>query len=304
MVRTATIRTILHVAVTKSWIIKQLDVQNAFLHGDLKKTVFLKQPPSFVDEGRPDYVWRLKKAIYGLKQAPRAWFDKFSNFLLDFGFQCSFSDPSLFVYHHGTDVIYLLLYVDNMLLTGNNDTLISKLLLSLNTVFRMKDMGDAHYFLGIQVHQTNEGLFLDQSKYAKDLFFAAGMQHCAPMPTPLPIKLHPPQREEELFSEPSYFRSLAGKLQYLTLTRPDLQFSVNYICQKMHMSSVSDFQLLKRILRYVKGTEDMGININKSAHSTLVCYSNSDWTGCQSTRKSTGGFCTFLGSNIISWSAK
>lgn len=208
------------------------------------------------------------------------------------------------MYHHGTYVIYLLLYVDDMLLTGNNDTLISKLLLSLNTVFHMKDMGDVHYFLGIQVHHTNEGLFLNQSKYAKDLLLAAGMQDCAPIPTPPPIKLHPLQGEDELFPEPSYFRSLAGKLQYLTLTRPDLQFSVNYICPKMHMPSVSDFQLLKRILRYVKGTVETGININKAAHSTLVCYSDSDWAGCQSTRRSTGGFCTFLGSNIISWSAK
>ncbi|XP_013658002.2 uncharacterized mitochondrial protein AtMg00810-like [Brassica rapa] len=165
-------------------------------------------------------------------------------------------------------------------------------------------MGDVHYFLGIQVHHTNEGLFLNQSKYAKDLLLAAGMQDCAPIPTPPPIKLHPLQGEDELFPEPSYFRSLAGKLQYLTLTRPDLQFSVNYICPKMHMPSVSDFQLLKRILRYVKGTVETGININKAAHSTLVCYSDSDWAGCQSTRRSTGGFCTFLGSNIISWSAK
>lgn len=166
VVRTATIRTGLHVAVTKKWKIRQLDVQNAFLHGDLKETVYMVQPPGFVDERNHDYVWKLEKAIYGLKQAPRAWFDKFSTFLLDFGFTCSFPNPSLFIYHHGSSVIYLLLYVDDMILTGNDDALVQKLLEELNTEFRMKDMGEIHYFLGIQVQRTEEGMFLSQEKYA------------------------------------------------------------------------------------------------------------------------------------------
>ena len=239
-----------------------------------------------------------------MKQAPRAWFDKFSNFLLEFGFQCSFPDPSLFIYHQGTDVLYLLLYVDDMILTGNNETLLKTLIEKLSTVFRMKDMGSIHYFLGIQVHQCDNGQFLNQSKYAQDLLITAGMRDCAPMPTPLPMKLDNLKGSDELFAEPSYFRSLAGKLQYLTLTRPDLQFSVNYICQKMHQPSISDFALLKRILRYVKGTFDMGVSIKESTTSTLVCYSDSDWAGCKDTRRSTGVFCTMLGSNVISWSAK
>lgn len=230
VIRTATIRTVF--AVTKKWMMKQLDVKNAFLHGDLKETVYMDQPPGFVDQTRPDHVWKLKKSIYGLKQAPRAWFYKFNNCLLEFGFQCSFPDPSLFVYHQGTYVIYLLLYVNDMILTGNNDTMLGKLLEKLSSVFRMKDMGALHYFLGIQVHYCEDGLFLNQSKYAQDLLITAGMQDCAPMSTPLPLKLDNLSGQDELFAEPSYFRSLAGKLQYLTLTRPDLQFSVNYICQK------------------------------------------------------------------------
>ena len=304
VVRSATIRTILHIAVTKRWAMRQLDVQNAFLHGDLKETVFMRQPPGFEDLNKPDHVWRLKKAIYGLKQAPRAWFDKFSNFLIGFGFECSFPDPSLFIYHQGSDVIYLLLYVDDMILTGNNNVLLDRLLVQLNQVFRMKDMGEVHYFLGIQVHHYADGLFLNQSKYATDLLITAGMQDCAPMPTPLPLKLDKVPGQDELFSDPSYFRSIAGKLQYLTLTRPDLQFSVNYICQRMHSPSQSDFTLLKRILRYVKGSLEMGISIKENSDSTLVCYSDSDWAGCRETRRSTGGFCTLLGSNVISWSAK
>lgn len=154
------------------------------------------------------------------------------------------------------------------------------------------------------MHQVEDGPFLNQAKYAQDLLITAGMQGCAPMPTPLPMKLDNLQGQDEVFFEPSYFRSLAGKLQYLTLIRSDLQFSVNYICQKMHQPSVSDFNLLKRILRYVKGTTEMGISIKKATYSTLVCYSDSDWAGCKATRRSTGGLCTFLGQNIIFWSAK
>lgn len=148
------------------------------------------------------------------------------------GFDCSFSDPSLFVYHKGSDVIYLLLYVDDMLITSNNSVLLETLINRLSIEFRMKDMGDVHYFLGIQVHRVEDGLFLNQSKYAQELLITAGMQDSASMPTPLPMKLDKLLGQDEVFSEPSYFRSLAGKLQYLTLTRPDLQYSVNFICQK------------------------------------------------------------------------
>ncbi|XP_013721367.1 uncharacterized mitochondrial protein AtMg00810-like [Brassica napus] len=262
------------------------------------------QPPCFEDPDKPDYVCKLKKASYGLKQAPRAWFDKFSLFLIDFGFVCSFPDPSLFVYHRGSLVIYLLLYLDDMIVTGNNEVLIQSLLKSLNTQFRMKDMGEVHYFLGIQIHRVQDGLFMNQEKYTQDLLITAGMADCAPMPTPLPLKLDNVSGQDALFSDPSYFRTLAGELQYLTITRPDLQFSVNYIFQRMHMPSQEDFSLLKCILRYVKGTYNMGISMTAGTDSTLLSYSDSDWAGCKATRRSTGGLCTLLGSNVISWSTK
>lgn len=141
---------------------------------------------------------------------------------------------------------------------------------------------------------------MNQEKYAQDLLVTAGMADCAPMPTPLPLKLDKVPGHDVAFPDPSHFRSLAGKLQYLTLTRPDLQFSVNYICQQMHAPSQSDYTLLKLILRYVKGTLQLGITIRANSDSTLLCYSDSDWAGCRETRRSTGGFCTLLGSNIIS----
>ncbi|XP_019096533.1 PREDICTED: uncharacterized protein LOC109130896 [Camelina sativa] len=157
---------------------------------------------------------------------------------------------------------------------------------------------------GLQAYFHRDGLFLCQEKYATDLLINAGMKDCSPMPTPLPLQLDKLQGQHELFSDPTCFRSLAGKLQYLTLTRPDIQFSVNYVYQKMHQPTVSDFQLLKRLLRYVKSTVRMGINLYSNSASNLTAFSDSDYAGCKDTRRSTGGFCTFLGTNIIYWSAK
>lgn len=130
------------------------------------------------------------------------------------------------------------------------------------------------------------------------------MSNCTPMPTPLPLQLNKLPDQDILFSDLKYFRSLAGKLQYLTLTRPDLQYAVNHICQKMHAPSLSDFNQLHRILRYLKGTLNFGISFSKNTDFTLGAYNYSDWAGCPTTRRSTGGFCTFLGNNLISWSAK
>ena len=305
VVRTATVRGVLHLATIMQWDIKQMDVQNAFLHGDLNETVYMRQPAGFVDESRPDHVCHLHKSLYGLKQSPRAWFDEFSTYLMEFGFTCSILDPSLFVYAKGKDVILFLLDVDVMLITGNNSETLASLLAELNKQFKMKDLGQMHYFLGIQAQFHIDGLFLSQQKYAEDLLVAASMSDCAPMPTPLPLQLNKQRNQnQELFSNPTYFRSLAGKLQYLTLTRPDIQFDVNYVCKKMHAPTVLDFSLLKRILRYVKGTMTMGINFRKDSDCTLRAYSDSDWSGCQETRWSTGGYCTYFGLNLISWSSQ
>lgn len=239
----------------------------------------MKQPAGFVEKTRPDHVCLLHKAIYGLKQAPQAWFDKFSSYLLEFGFVCSIKDPSLFVYSQNKGVIMLLLYVDDMVITGNNSKTVAKFKNDLSGQFRMKDLGQMSYFLGIQAQFHSEGLFLSQQSYAEDLLAVAAMSDCAPMPTPLPLQPHQSSGQGEPFENPKYFRSLAGKLQYLTLTRPDIQFAVNFICQKMHQPTVSDFNLLKRILRYIKGTITMGINFTRNTDFVLRAYSDSNYAG-------------------------
>ncbi|KAJ0856319.1 putative RNA-directed DNA polymerase [Helianthus annuus] len=151
VVKSTTIRVVLSLAVTKQWPLRQLDVQNAFLHGDLKEKVYLKQPQGFVDPLRPAHVCLLHKALYGLKQAPRAWFERLSSALLSLGFKGSKTDPSLFIYSsHGT-LMYMLVYVDDIILTGNNNAAINKVVNSLSHTFAIQDIGPLSYFLGIEV---------------------------------------------------------------------------------------------------------------------------------------------------------
>lgn len=304
MVRSATVRIILHIVTIMQWEVKKMDIKNDFLHVDLIETVFLRQPAGFVDKARPNHVCHLHKSLYGLKESPRAWLDKFSNFFLEFGFICSIPDPSLFVYIKGKYMILLLLYVDDMAKTGSDSEAMKCMMKELNKQFIMKDMGRFSYFLGIQAQFHEEGIFLSQQIYAEDIITVATMDNCTSMPTHFPLQLHKVPDQEELFQNPTYFRSLACKVQYLTLTKVDIQFDVNYVCQKMHAPTMSYYKLLKRIIWYVKGTVTIRITFSKDTYCTLSTYSDSDFAGCKITRRSTGGLCTYLGNNLISWSSK
>ncbi|KAL6321989.1 hypothetical protein AAG906_035908 [Vitis piasezkii] len=216
MVHPATIRIILSIAVTSGWPLHQLDVKNAFLHGHLSKEVYMEQPPGYTDPQFPQHVCRLKRTLYGLKQAPRAWFQRFNFFIFFFmklGFILSQADSSLFVHHTTAGTIYLLLYVDDMVLTGTNPALIKTLITRLSKEFAMKDLGSLHYFLGVE---------------ALDLLQRADMIEAKPISTPFVVGQHL-STIGKLFSDPTLFWSLAGALQYLTITRPDLSFSAQSI---------------------------------------------------------------------------
>nr|CAN61640.1 hypothetical protein VITISV_021909 [Vitis vinifera] len=303
VVRPATVRIILSLAVTSGWRLHQLDVKNAFLHGFLNEEVYMEQPPGYTDPQFPQHVCRLKRALYGLKQAPRAWFHRFSSFLLKHGFHSSQADSSLFFYHSSLGTVYLLLYVDDMIITGSTPSLVHTFITRLSNEFSMKDLGDLHYFLGVEVQANEKGLFLSQTKYALDLLQRASMIDAKPISTPFVVGQHL-SAEGTLFSDPTLFRSLAGALQYLTITRPDLSFSVNSIFQFMHAPTEDHFRALKRILRYVKGTAHHGLQLHKQSTRDLLGYSDADWAGCPDTRRSTTGYAIFFGANLISWSSK
>jgi histone deacetylase 1/2 len=175
VVKIATIRIVFSIVVSRGWSLRQLDVKNAFLHGVLEEEVYMKQPPGFEHPDAPHHVCRLDKALYGLKQAPRAWYSWLSAKLQDFGFLPSKADTSLFLYNKSGVTIFVLIYVDDIIVTSSSDHAISALLKDLNAHFAIKDLGDLHFFLGIEVKRTADSLLLIQAKYAHDLLAKVGM---------------------------------------------------------------------------------------------------------------------------------
>ncbi|XP_071685349.1 uncharacterized protein [Lolium perenne] len=250
VVKPATIRTVLSLACSRNWPVHQLDVKNAFLHGVLEEQVYCYQPTGFVDSLHRDHVCKLAKSLYGLKQAPRAWFKRFAAFAITIGFVASRSDASLFILKQGSDVTYLLLYVDDIVLSASTSPLLHAIIAKLKSEFAMKDMGPLHYFLGIQVRRTPRGFFLSQAQYADEILQRAGMTNCTAVSTPMDTNSKVAADAGSPVADPSEYRSLAGALQYLTMTRPDLAYAVQQICQHMHDPRDGHLAIVKRILRW------------------------------------------------------
>jgi len=162
VVKSATIRVVLTLAASRGWPVHQLDVNNAFLHGVLDETIYARQPAGFVDKSCSNKVCKLNKSLYKLKQAPRAWYTRFAGFLGELGFRPTRSDSSLFVLRRGDECAYILLYVDDIVLTASSSTLLQRVINNINAEFKLKDMGSLHYFLGIQVQRSPSGFFLHQ----------------------------------------------------------------------------------------------------------------------------------------------
>lgn len=185
VVKSSTVRVVLTLATIHHWHLHQLDVKNAFLNGNLTETMYMEQPPGFVNPNAPTHVCCLIKALYGLKQAPRAWFQRLSTFLIHIGFQCSRANPSLFIFKRDSAILYLLIYLDDIILTGNDVSFIKKFTNRLHDEFAIKDLGKLSYFLGLEVIYTSTGLFLSQAKYAYDILSRAGLLDAKPVGTPL-----------------------------------------------------------------------------------------------------------------------
>ena len=216
---------------THSLDIQQVDVNNAFINGELQEVVYMSQPTGFVNSNKPDHVCKLRKALYGLKQAPRAWFGKLKQAFITLGFKVSVSDRSLFIFTHKGDMIFLLVYVDDILITGNNFVLIKRVTDDLNQCLALKTLGLVGYFLGFEVHRDKTGILLTQSKYISDLLKNTNMADAKSYPTLMCSSNKLTRDQDNLFEHPSLFRNLIGGLQYLTLSRPDIAFSINKLSQ-------------------------------------------------------------------------
>ncbi|KAG8475425.1 hypothetical protein CXB51_032251 [Gossypium anomalum] len=307
VVRAVTIRIVLAVAVMQRWPLRQIDVKNTFLNGKLIEDIYMVQPPGFkvVGHAGQPLVCKLKKALYGLRQAPPAWFHTLRQFLVDqLGFHASKADPSLFVRTSSSDCLFLMVYVDDIVITSNATTAIDNVVMQLHHKFALKDMGHLNFFLGIEVQRKSQELFLNQKKYILEILKKAGMLGAAVTFTPMVStpKLVTSDGSPS-FIDSHLYRSVVGMLQYLCITRPDLSFCVNKLSQFMNSPSELHWKAVKRVLRYLIGTMEHGLCFSKGQFK-LECYCDVDWASSLEDRLSTIGYVVYLGPNPIAWCSK
>ncbi|XP_071683602.1 uncharacterized protein [Lolium perenne] len=279
VVKPATVRLVLSLAVSRGWVLRQVDVSNAFLHGYLQEDVYMQQPPGFEDARFPSHVYKLQRALYGLKQSPRAWYARLSSRLHQLGFISSKADTSLFVFSQGSVHLYMLAYVDDIVIASSSSAAVDKLVQALSDTFPIKDLGPLAYFLGLEASRNSGGMTLTQRKYALDLLHKVGMENCKSTSTPLVTTEHLSRDTGTILGTEDSFRYRS-------------------IPTEVHWEAV------KRILRYVKGTLDTGLKFRKSSAMGISIFTDADWAGDVDDRRSTGGYAIFVGPNLVSWSSK
>lgn len=296
--RTSTIRTLLSAAANENMKLAQIDVTTAFLYGDLKETIFMKQPEGHEDgSGR---VCCLKKSLYGLKQAPRCWNEKFSNYLAQLGFRQSEADPCLFVRQKGKRKMFFVLYVDDGLIAADDEQELQQFIDDLKNVFRITSK-PASYFLGLEITQREDGsICVCQTHYTEKLLERLNMSNCKAVTTPI-VKDN--DMEESPLNSEFPYRQAVGALMFLMCgTRSDIAYAVSVVSRNLDGPTDRDVVRVKRILRYLKGTTDFGLVYkHNSVGKNFVCYSDADHGGDLETGRSTSGvLCQYSGAPV-SW---
>jgi hypothetical protein len=268
------IRTLIAVASIRQWHISQMDVKNAFLNGELHEEVYMIPPPG-VSHNQGE-VCKLKKALYGLKQAPRAWFEKFSTVITSLGFKSSEHDSALFIKSTNHGRIILSLYVDDMIITGDDVSGIDELKLQLAKQFEMKDLGTFRYFLGIEVTYSPKGYLLSQSKYIANILEQAHLSDTRSADTPLELNVKYAPSDGVPLPDPTLYRTLVGSLVYLTITRPDIAYVVHVMSQFVVSPTTVHWAAVLRILRYLRGSQFQSLLFPSSSSLELRAYSDAD----------------------------
>lgn len=311
VVKHVSIRILLSLVVNLDYELEQMDVKTAFLHGELEERILMEQPEGFVKKGDEDKVCLLKKSLYGLKQSPRQWNLKFDSFMQKIEFQKSKFDPCVYMKDVNTKrAVYLLLYVDDMLIASGNPKVIQALKDSLSKEFEMKDLGQASRILGMDIIRDREKgtLVLSQQRYLEKVLKTFGMYEAKPVVTPtashFKLKiLHPKERAEEFEHMKNVpYASVVGSLMYAMVgSRPDLGFAVGLVCRFMSHPSREHWEAAKWILRYVRGTYDLCLTFRRSSELIVEGFSDSDYSTDLDKRRSVSGIVFKFGGNTVSW---
>ncbi|KAJ9561577.1 hypothetical protein OSB04_006737 [Centaurea solstitialis] len=302
--RLEAIRLFLAFAAHMNFKVYQMDIKNAFLNGKLNEEVYVAQPPGFVDPKFPDHVYKLNKALYGLKQAPRAWYDTLSTFLLSKGFVRGKIDSTLFLKKYPKHILLVQIYVDDIIFGSTNPKLCEKFELLMKSEYKMSMMGELTFFLGLQIKQSEKGIFINQGKYVHEMLKKFDLTSYTPMKTPMapPLSLDKDSKGKPV--DVTLYRGMIGSLLYLTASRPDIMYSTCLCARYQAEPKESHLTAVKRIFRYLKGTPNMGLWYSKDSGFDLTAYSDSDFAGCKIDRKSTTGGCHLLGGKLVSWTSK
>ncbi|GJZ64364.1 putative ribonuclease H-like domain-containing protein, partial [Tanacetum coccineum] len=298
------IRLFLAYASFKDFVVYQMDVKSAFIYGKIEEEVYVCQPPRFEDPNFPDRVYKVEKALYGLHQAPRAWYETLSTYLLDNGFQRGKIDKTLFIRRDKGDILLVQVYVDDIIFGSTKKSLCTEFEKMMHKKFQMSSMGELTFFLGLQVKQKEDGIFISQDKYVTEILKKFGFSDVKTASTPMETqKVLLKDADGEDVDEHLY-RSMIGSLMYLTSSRPDIMFAVCACARFQVNPKVSHLHAVKRIFRYLKGQPKLGLWYPKDSPFDLVAYTDSDYAGASLDRKSTTGGCQFLRCRLISWQCK
>jgi hypothetical protein len=295
----STVRVLLSLASNLDWPLHQFDVKNAFLHGDLEEEIYMDVPLGYMANSEAKIVCKLQRTLYGLKQSPRAWFGRLNLAMRKYGFQQSNSDHVLFLKHHRGKVTTLIVYVDDMIITGDDLEEITRLQEQLAIEFEMKNLKGLKYFLGIEVTRSKHGIFLSQQKYILDLLSEVGLLDCKPADTPIIQNHKLGEYPDQVPTDKGRYQRMVGKLIYLSYTWPNIVYAVSVVSQFMHCPSEDHMNAVIRILRYLKFSPGKGLMFTRNNHLRVEGYTYADWAGNISDRKSTSGYFTLVGGNLV-----
>uniref|UniRef100_A0AAV1UTQ2 Polyprotein n=1 Tax=Peronospora matthiolae TaxID=2874970 RepID=A0AAV1UTQ2_9STRA len=306
--RKKSINAVLAIAAAEDLEAENVDVDTAFLYGDVEEEIYMDQPDGFEDEESPTKKCLLQKALYGTKQAARQWNSKLNRHLEDQGFKSSTADPCVFVRMAEEEYSIIVIYVDDLMIFCKTKEHITSIKNALNEEFSIKDLGDLKYCLGIEIHRKREErvIKMNQTAYIKRLSEKFGVDNCKDVHTPADsnsklIKM----RQDEAFVPKYPYRELVGALMYIaTCTRPDIAHAVGEVAKHCERYNKSHWTAAKRILKYLKTTQDTSIVFSGFNKGELIGYADANWAGDLDTRRSTTRYVFFLNGSAISWNSK
>ena len=306
VVRFESIRTVIALAAQFGLKLHQMDVKTAFLNGELKEKIYMKQPPGYVVEGKENLVCLLHKSLYGLKQSARCWNEELDSTLKKMKFRQSSFDPCIYVKSEEGSIFIIAVYVDDMIFGGEDEETISKMKKVVAKKFDVEDMGELHHFLGVKISQNLHYIWIGQPAYTKALLKRFSMENSNAVDTPFNVstKLVKTQESENLCDKTKY-QSAIGSLLFLSnRTRPDLSYAVGKTARYSSNPSTTHWSAVKRIMRYLRGTEELGLAYIRNREERFVGYSDADWAGDLDDRISTSGYIFQLSGAPISWRSK